>query len=270
MAFYLLDKQKGISSNKTLSMLKHEFNIKKAGFSGVLDPFATGLLIIATNGDTKFLNLFLHSKKTYTGTILFGKTTDTLDTEGKITMFLNNFSLDLNKIKNLIKKNFYGTIMQTPPKYSNIKVNGQRARNLVRENKKFELKKVKRTIFKFEVFNLRNNLLDFKVEVSSGTYIRSLALDLGKEMNIPSMLIELRRESIGEIIVPKETKLISREKIIKFKFIQENEGKIELFLNGKKVCLFETEENIIISNIKNILWIKKIEKNIYKIHKRIE
>ena len=139
MALYLLDKKRGITSNKSLSLFKKDFGVKKAGFSGVLDPFATGLLIIATNGDTKFLDKFLHEDKRYTGTILFGKQTDTLDLDGETIATLDDFDLNQEKIRKVIEEKFIGKIKQVPPKFSNKKVHGERAHKLFREHVEFDL-----------------------------------------------------------------------------------------------------------------------------------
>ncbi len=270
MSIYLLDKQKGITSNKALSLLKREINVKKAGFSGVLDPFATGLLIVATNGDTRFLDLFLRSRKKYSGTILFGKTTDSLDTDGEVVEEIFDFKIDENKLKELIKNKFTGKIKQTPPKYSNIKVDGKRAHELSRNNVEFELKSVDREVYSFEVQKVSDNEYDFIVEVSSGTYIRSLAGDIGKEMNIPAMLTSLRRESIGKVSVPIETTQVKREDIIPFKFIDLSIDLMNDLLNGKTINYNSIEEDIISTDGNRTIWIKKIENNKFKIHKNIE
>lgn len=271
MSFYLVDKQKGVTSNKTLSKLKNQFNFSKAGFSGVLDPFATGLLIIATNGDTKFLELMLNSRKTYTGTILFGRSTDTYDTEGEIVEEKTNFELTIEELREKIQDKFIGIIKQTPPKYSNIKVNGKRAHELSRKDIEFELEPVEREVYSFKIEKSKEvNTYDFEVEVSSGTYIRSLAFDLGKEFNIPSMLTELRRTKLGKIEVPNEMTMIGREEIVDMEFESIDSKKIKELLDGKKVQLNFVIDELIVKDNSAVLWIKKIENNIYKIKKRIE
>ncbi len=270
MAFYLLDKQQGITSNKALSLLKRELNISKAGFSGVLDPFATGLLIVATEGDTRFLDLFLHSPKTYTGTILFGRTTDSLDIDGEVIEEVSEVNLDINEIRKIINEKFKGKISQVPPKFSNIKVNGKRAHELSRKDVDFELKPVERTIYKFEVEEPIGNEVKFEVTVSSGTYIRSLAKDLGLELSLPAMLTTLRRESVGEIKVVNETKKVRREKIVPIEFLPVDSNVIDSLLNGKEVELETYEPDLVVKDGKRWVWIKKKEDKIYKIHKNIE
>ncbi len=270
MAFYLIDKEQGITSNKALSFLKRELNIKKAGFSGVLDPFATGLLIVATEGDTKFLDLFLNSPKTYTGKILFGRRTDSLDIDGETIEESNDFNLDFDKLKEVIENKFIGKINQVPPKYSNIKVDGKRAHELSRKNVDFELKSVEREVYSFEIDEPINNEVSFKVNVSSGTYIRSLARDIGDELNIPTMLSSLRRESIGKINVPNETIESNREDIVPLKFESIDSKDINNLLNGKVVKLSFDEEDLIVKDDSRYIWIKQKENNKYKIHKNIQ
>lgn len=270
MSFYLLDKNSGITSNKALSLLKKEINVKKAGFSGVLDPFATGLLIVATNGDTKFLDLFLHSPKTYSGKILFGKTTDTLDIDGEVVEEKDVIELTLDKIKSVIENKFIGKINQVPPKYSNIKVNGKRAHELSRNEVEFELKEVEREIYKMEVSNFKDNEVEFNVTVSSGTYIRSLANDIGKELDLPAMLTVLRRESVGTINVPNSTLEIGRDYIVPFNRLDVDESTYNNFLNGKDVDMESIEDDLLLYNVDRCMWIKRKNDNTFKIHKNIE
>ncbi len=269
MAFYLIDKEKGITSNKALSFIKKEFNIKKSGFSGVLDPFATGLLIIATDGDTKFLDLFLNSPKRYTGTILFGKRTDSLDIDGEVIEENNDFDLTDDKVKKIIEEKFIGIIKQVPPKYSNIKVNGKRAHELSRSNIEFELKAVEREVYSFDISKLENNEVRFDVFVSSGTYIRSLARDIGDELNIPTMLTSLRRESIGDIFVPTTTKKMQREDVVPLQFKMVEENLISDLLNGKIVSIDSQLDQLVVKDNERYIWIKKVDESGYKIHKNI-
>lgn len=270
MTFYLVDKKSGLRSNQVLENLKKEFKIQKAGFSGVLDSFASGLLIVATDNDTKFLDLFLNSSKTYTGTILFGQTTDTLDPEGKVLKIEKNFELNLEKIKKIVSEKFIGKIEQIPPKFSNIKLNGKRAHELSRNNESFKLKPVLREVYFFNVFNLRKNSIDFKIVVSSGTYIRSIARDLGIELGLSSMLTSLRRESIGNICVPNETSKLEREDLIPFKFINVTEAVMSSFLNGRTMNFLNQDENYIIKNNEKVLWVQKNQDGFYKLKKRID
>ncbi len=266
MGLYILDKPTGISSNRALSEFKHENNISKAGFSGVLDPFASGLLIVATGAHTRLLDIFLNQEKTYTGKILFGKTTDTLDTEGEITAEVENVELTIEEIKDEIERSFLGDIKQTPPIYSNIKVNGKRARELALKGEEVKLKEKDRTIYSFEIKSFNNNEAEFEVKVSSGTYIRQLGFDLGKNLGYPAMLTELRRTKIGNIEVGNGE--IDPYKSAGLNTIEINQEQETDLLNGKKVKL-ETEHRELVTLTKESdLWIKRTDSG-YKIHKRL-
>ncbi len=269
MSIYLLDKQEGITSNKALSLLKIELNVKKAGFSGVLDPFATGLLIVATNGDTKFLELFLKNKKTYSGTILFGKTTDTLDTDGEVIEVKEDIVIDEQQVKSIVENKFNGKIMQLPPNHSNIKVDGKRAHELTRKNIEFELKEVEREIYSFEINKVSELEYSFLVTVSSGTYIRSLARDIGKELSVPSMLTSLRRESIGDIKVNESLIEVNREDVVPLPFKEVEESLINDLLNGKLVEIESEYPEFVAKDNSRYLWVTRKDTNKYKIHKNI-
>ncbi len=270
MSFYLIDKEKNITSNKTLKSFMKEKNIKKAGFSGVLDPFATGLLIIATDGDTKFIERFLKSDKTYIGEILFGKQTDTLDIDGKIIKE-KKVEINIKKLEDIIKSKFIGKIMQTPPNFSNIKVNGVRAHKLSRKNIDFNLKEVEREVKTFKILHFEKNILKFETTVSSGTYIRSLARDIGIEVDSPSMLISLRRTSIGNIkLEDGNITRIDRDDIIGIKRIDISLKDMKDLMDGKEIFLDLSKEEYIAYGNKKVIWINKIDEKKYKIKKRIE
>lgn len=267
MGLFLIDKPVGISSNRALSEFKRTHNVSKAGFSGVLDPFASGLLIIATGQHTKLLDIFLNNKKTYTGTILFGQTTTTLDTEGEIISQVDDIDLNINEIRNKINEQFIGEIYQIPPIYSNIKVNGQRARTLANRGEEVELTPKKRNVYSFKIISLENNKVKFEVEVSSGTYIRSLAFDLGKALGYPAMLTELRRIKIGDIEVDNIE--VNPYDTAKLKTINLSDKMIADLINGKEVeADFEFEEFVGINKDYDI-WIKKLKNNKFKIYKRL-
>lgn len=272
MAFYLLNKEKGITSNKALTQLKREIEFKKAGFSGVLDPFAEGLLIVATDGDTKLLELLLGADKTYEGTIKFGFSTDTYDIDGKIIDEKKDFNLDPLELKKIIRTKFVGHIEQIPPKASNIKVDGKRARELFKDDVEFELKPVKRHIYNFEVFSITKDSVDFKVSVSSGTYIRSLANDIGKEIGIPTTLTALKRTRIGKVELPnidKKYQKTSRSEVIDLPTRECSLVVFRALLEGRQVSLPIELDEVILEVEDQVIWAKRTDIGMYKIHKRI-
>ena len=276
MPFYLIDKSEGISSNSLVGQVKNKTNSKKAGHAGTLDPFATGLLIIATDGETKFLDKWLKEKKGYKGTILFGKQTDTLDTEGTVTKE-ENVDISLDELKVIIGKKFLGSIEQTPPQFSAVKVDGKKAYEVARKGGSLNLNKVRRQIYSFEIKEISKNEFEFEVLVSSGTYISALARDLGIELNSPAMLTSLRRTSIGSINIKDaqkiedELKPISIKDFIGIKNVDVSSATMKSILEGKKTSInVDREDELILVNDEASVWAKHVGNDKYKIHKRLK
>lgn len=169
----------------------------KVGHAGTLDPLATGLLILCTGKFTKRINELQNLNKEYTGTILLGATTPSLDKETEITERFPVDHIDENLVNDTILT-FLGEIEQTPPAFSAIKVDGTRAYQLARKNEEVKLKKRKVQILEFVPTKINIPELDFKVTCSKGTYIRSLARDMGKALNSGAYLSKLRRTKIGK------------------------------------------------------------------------
>ncbi|MBR2543537.1 tRNA pseudouridine(55) synthase TruB [Candidatus Saccharibacteria bacterium] len=196
----LIDKPAGISSfgvvAKVRKKLRDEFGHKiKVGHTGTLDPFATGLLILLSGKMTKKSGEFLKLDKEYIAELKLGFTSTTGDPEGEITK-VNDINTDINEIKNVLN-NFIGEIEQTPPKFSAIKINGQRAYKLARKGQDFEIPSRKVTIYNIEILDYNYPKLKIKCHVSSGTYIRTLAEDIGKALGTGAYLTALRRTKIG-------------------------------------------------------------------------
>lgn len=202
----LIDKPAGISSfgvvAKIRGKLRQEFGKKvKVGHTGTLDPFATGLLIILTGKMTKKSNDFLKLDKTYEATLKLGYTSTTGDPEGEIT---ETDSINLERSEkdvSLALQKFIGKIAQTPPKFSAIKINGQRAYKLARQNKDFEMPTRQVEIYSIEIISYHYPELKIRVHCSSGTYIRTLAEDIGKSLNTGAYLTALRRTKIADYSV---------------------------------------------------------------------
>ena len=203
-----LDKPKGISSNSALQKVRKLFLGCKAGYVGTLDPLASGFLPIALGKTTKFIKFLENVHKEYITSVIWGIKTSTGDQEGKV---LEEKKIYPNKemiISNL--KFFIGILKQVPPKYSAIKINGERAYKLVRMGKDFSIKPRDVNIFEFELKNLKNKTeSEFYVKVSSGTYIRTLIQDLAKSMGTLAHLYSLRRIGVGNL----DKKLISLDSL---------------------------------------------------------
>lgn len=194
-SFALLNKPAGISSFKALSRLKKELGIKKVGHCGTLDPFARGALLTLTGKMTRFFPYVSGMPKEYVGKLFFGAETDTLDIEGKITANSSHIpSYDEIAEQALF---FKGGIMQQPPLFSALHVNGVRAYEIARRGERAELPLRKVTIYDFALLDYDPPELLFRIKCSSGTYIRSVARDLALKCGSLGYLTALKRTSIG-------------------------------------------------------------------------
>lgn len=207
----LVDKPAGISSFGVVARvrreLKDEFGHKvKLGHTGTLDPFATGLLILLSGKMTKRSNEFLKHDKIYEATLKLGYTSNTGDIEGEIIK-KEDKDLKIEDIKKTIQI-FVGTISQTPPKFSAIKINGQRAYKLARKGEDFEIPSRQVTIYSIEILDYNYPELKIRAHVSSGTYIRTLAEDIGKALGTGAYLTALRRTKIADYDVKDARKIV--------------------------------------------------------------
>lgn len=187
----LIDKPKGITSFDVIRLLKKKFGTKKIGHSGVLDKPASGLMICAVNRATKLLSIFEEGYKIYIADIVFGIKTDTLDMQGSIvdTKYTDITKNDLKKVID----SFRGEILQSVPKYSNVRINGKKLYRYALNHESIELPKRKVTIYDIELVEFGDNSAKIKVKCSKGTYIRSLAYDIGESLNTFGTIRDLRR-----------------------------------------------------------------------------
>ena len=273
-----IDKPKGISSYDVIRKIKKMVNIKKIGHAGTLDPLATGMLGIAFGEATKSIKYFSNIKQ-YFFEITFGSATDTDDVTGKIikkTEYIPN----INEIKNCLN-NFVGNIEQVPPFYSAVKVNGQRAYKLARNNKNFKLSGKKIDIFSLSlVKQVSESCFLLRADCSSGTYIRSLARDIALNLGSLGFISSLRRTKLGRF---DEKDLISLEKFrelvhigdhfeivhciqdvlddIPAVYLDSNLG--QNFQNGLSIDFFNSEETfepLLVLSKSNFLGVGKINK----------
>ena len=191
----LIDKPSGMTSMDVIRKARKKANIKRIGHAGTLDPLATGLLVLLFGKATKLQDIFQNATKGYTGTIQLGLSTETLDVDGKEHVLKDvpsNIQNNSEVTLNLIEK-FSGTYFQLPPQYSALKVSGVSSHKLARQGIEVELKKREVTIeFKKLEFS-SNDILSFDVICSKGTYIRSLARDIGVELGCGACIKTLRR-----------------------------------------------------------------------------
>ena len=182
--------------------LQHKFKIKKikVGHAGTLDPLATGLLIICIGKQTKNISKYQDLAKTYTGKFKLGESTPSFDAETDVNEKFEYDHITINNLKKLANK-FIGNSLQKPPIFSAIKKDGKRLYNYARENKEIEIDKREIQIYDFEILDFNSPYVEFKIDCSKGTYIRTIANDFGKRLNSGSYLYELRRTKIGEFSV---------------------------------------------------------------------
>jgi len=200
--------------NKIRYLLKSHLGIKKikVGHAGTLDPLATGLVIVCTGKLTKKIDEYQGMTKEYIADIRFGATTPTYDMEAEQDATFPFNHITEEKLRSVLNERFSGEIEQTPPIYSAIKVKGQKAYELARKGEKVEMKKRKVTIHKVELLNFDLPDVTLDIVCSKGTYIRSLAHDLGKELNSGAHLTGLRRTGIGDLSVKDAVSIIDFEK----------------------------------------------------------
>jgi len=204
----LIDKPLGWSSFQAVNKLKWairtKFDLKKIkiGHAGTLDPLATGLLLICTGKFTKTINELQGQEKEYIGTITLGATTPSYDLETEVDATFSIEHISEEVIQSAVQQ-FIGEIEQTPPIFSALKKDGKRLYEYAREGKKVEIKKRKVTVLEFEITEVKLPVLKFRIVCSKGTYIRSLAHDLGVALESGGHLSELRRTKIGDYHVNK-------------------------------------------------------------------
>lgn len=171
----------------------------KVGHAGTLDPFATGLLVILLGEATKQAEVFLKLDKQYEATIRLGQVSSTGDPEGELSE-LKPGQPSIETVEAVLKQ-FVGEITQVPPSYSAIKVNGVRAYKLAREGKDVEIPERRVIIHSLELLDYRYPDLKIRTHVGSGTYIRTLAEDIGNELGVGGYCLDLRRVKVGDWVI---------------------------------------------------------------------
>jgi tRNA pseudouridine55 synthase len=202
----LIDKPVGPTSHDVVDKIRRRFQIKKVGHCGTLDPNATGLLIIVLGRGTKLSEKLMGDDKVYEGTIKFGETTNSYDTDGEITISLPVPPLTLEQLNEEAAK-FIGDQMQMPPMVSAIKKNGVPLYKLARKGIEVEREPRLIHIYNFRFTNYAEPLGEFRVACTKGTYVRSIAHDLGQKLGCGAHLATLRRSVSGKFDVTDATKL---------------------------------------------------------------
>ena len=199
-------KPKGMTSHDVVAILRKKLNIKQVGHTGTLDPFAEGVLPICVGKATRLIEYFEDDKE-YLATVQFGSQTTTYDLEGNITQTSSIKITQTNLEKAL--EIFQGEILQTPPIYSAIKVNGKKLYEYAREGKEVKIEPRKVTIYKIELksFDEIKQQAEISIKCSKGTYIRSIANDLGVNLGCFGHLVKLIRTQAGKFLVENSVQL---------------------------------------------------------------
>ena len=204
--FLNIYKPKGKTSHDVVAILRRVTKIKQIGHTGTLDPFAEGVLPVCIGKATRLIE-YLADDKAYIGTVQLGKSTTTYDIEGDVVK-VSNKDVSIEEIENALQR-FRGEIEQLPPIYSAIKVNGKKLYEYARKSEEVEIKPRKVTINELKILNYdsENRILELYIECSKGTYIRSIANDLGEVLGVYGHLVKLVRVKAGGFELKDSIKL---------------------------------------------------------------
>ena len=282
----IIDKPKDITSQGVVSKIKRILNVKKVGHTGTLDPLATGVLPILVGDATKLSKYLIEHDKIYIAKVVLGERRTTGDLEGEV---VETKDTDISKIKKEeieeVLKSFLGESKQVPSIYSAIKVNGKKLYEYAREGKKVEVPERTIIIKNIRLLNIDNddNSFEYEVEVSKGTYIRTLSEDIAKKLGTVGYLSNLRRIKVDKFDIDqsvtleeleenkdndefKNKYLLKTEDVFKdLKIITLNRRKEELFLNGVKLT-FNVDDGLynIYGENKKYIGIGIVENNLLK------
>jgi tRNA pseudouridine55 synthase len=252
--FINLNKPSGMTSHDAVNRVRKIFSTRKVGHAGTLDPSASGVLPIAIGRATKFIEYLADCNKSYRAEILFGIATDSGDLEGKIISRADDFQMPTIDELNAALKNFVGEIEQTPPKFSAIKIHGRKAYDLARKNLEFDMPRRLVKIFNIKTIALEKNSVVIEIDCGKGTYIRSLAIELGERLNLPATLKNLIRLRVGDFDLKNSSTLdeLSVENILPTEnclnhlpTFELNPKRIRAFLNGLPTTINAPDEKVL-------------------------
>lgn len=188
-----INKNPGHSSFSVIRKLKSKYNLRKCGYTGTLDPFASGVLPVFCGNFTKLIPFIQNKIKTYRFNIAFGYETDSLDITGEVVKKADNVSVSLKDIEETIERCFSGVFMQRPPRFSALKVNGRRAYKMAKQGKDFTMDKKEVKLLEYSDIELYEGGFTGTITVESGFYVRAFARDIGRELDTPATLVQLER-----------------------------------------------------------------------------
>ena len=243
--FLIIDKPAGMTSHDVVAKLRKRFNEKRVGHAGTLDPDATGVLLVGVGYVTRLMTYLSGMSKSYVGEVVLGSTTTTLDDAGEVNAIFDMSSVTLHDVESAASR-FVGEIDQVPPMVSALKVDGRRLHELAREGIEVERKARRITIHSLTVApTAEAHVFSIDVNCSSGTYIRSLAADIGTALGGGAHLRRLRRTSIGPFTladasgIDDAVLLASREALRGMVHVVVDESVVALIRNGRSLPLFD-------------------------------
>jgi tRNA pseudouridine55 synthase len=199
----LVDKPTDWTSNDVVVKIRNHFGFSKVGHGGTLDPMATGLLVLLIGRGTKLSDRIMGGDKTYEGKIRLGVTTNTQDADGEVLNTTDASHITREQVEQVIAERYLGDIEQIPPMVSAIKKDGVPLYKLARKGQEIEREPRRIHIYSFEVLAFDNPLVTFRVKSTKGTYVRTLAHDLGGDLGVGGSLDGLRRTASGPLTVDK-------------------------------------------------------------------
>jgi tRNA pseudouridine55 synthase len=239
----IIDKPAGVTSHDVVNRVRRLLHERSVGHLGTLDPLATGVLPLVIGNMTRLAQFYTSSEKTYEGVIRFGFATDTYDAEGQPSGLPQPVSLSLEQLRQLASS-FHGIIEQLPPPFSAKKIRGVPAYKLARKQTEFTLKPVQVEVKEFEISGVENDRASFRSRVASGTYMRSVAHDMGQQLGCGAHLETLRRTGLAEFTLADAHTLDELEKAA------VAGGAEDLFVHPRRIlpefpCITANEEMIV-------------------------
>lgn len=269
-------KESNMTSRDVCNIIGKHFKTKKVGHTGTLDPLARGLLIVCTDKDTKLVDILTAKKKEYIATIKLGIKTDTLDITGNI-IERSNYNFTKEELL-MVLNSFLGKSKQQVPIYSAIKIKGKKLYEYARNNIEVELPARDIEIYNIELLEYKDDLITFKVEVSKGTYIRSLIADICSKLGTVGVMQSLLRTKQGDFKVEDANKIedilndkytvISYDTVFKnYPIVNLKEMEYQKVLNGVKMD-FAFKDDIIALKYNNLyVALYKYDMGVYKMYK---
>jgi tRNA pseudouridine55 synthase len=238
----VVDKPAGVTSHDVVAMLRRRLGERRVGHAGTLDPDATGVLLVGVGNVTRLLRFLTALGKTYTAEVVFGTETHTLDAAGEMTATHDMTGLTEQQVRDAVREHLTGPIMQVPPMVSALKVDGRRLHELAREGVEVEREARPVTVHRFDVWPTADPLV-YRIEVvcSSGTYIRSLAADLGRLVGGGAHLRALRRTACGSFdethaAPPDDAELLSPADALRdYPHVTVDDDTVALVRNGRSL-----------------------------------